>query len=122
MSSPNGTLVTTSPTFGCGLHPTSLPGMGEYKQGWPVLSAATLSRTGAPPPSTLSQNLGSFPIPILSVVPSTHGARLVLCFLLGVKVRGGHVAACCHLSACLQPCWATAQGMREALQRASEKG
>lgn len=43
-----GQSVATSHTFACGLHPTSLPGMGEYQQGWPVQSAATLSRTRGP--------------------------------------------------------------------------
>lgn len=61
---------------------------------------------------------------IISLVSFYKGTNpiLGLCFLLGVEVKGGLLQPVGHLSACLQPCWATAQGMREGLRRASEKG
>lgn len=84
-------------------------------------SAATLSRTRGPTSllHAVPAELGSFPIFVLNMLPIQMEA---LCFLLGVGVRGDHVATCCHSACLLQlPAWATAHGDRERAVKGHEK-
>ena len=55
--------MTTSHTFGCGLRPTSLPGMSEYQQGWPPVSCHAVKDKGPHLPPRCPRTWAHLPYP-----------------------------------------------------------